>query len=103
MSMAKYLMPPRIYKTITDENPDWYDAALLVSKNPDQEDTGYYSNDNDLKKYVDYLKHIFFDVNMQNSTQPLPGFEHWLAQEEVAHRLSVAPSPFNFALFHFKH
>lgn len=103
MSMAEHLMPQRIYKTITEENPDWYDAALLVSKNPDQEDSGYYSKADDLKKYVDYLKYIFFDVNMQNSTQPLPGFEHWLAQEEVAHRLRVAQSPFNMARFGIKH
>ena len=103
MSMAMHLMPPRIYKTITEENPDWYDAALLVSKNPDQEDTGYYSNGDDLKNYVDYLQDIFFDVNMQNSTQPLPGFEEWLAHKADRRLLTVAPSPFNFALFGVKH
>lgn len=103
MSMTKYLMPDKIYKTITEENPDWWAAALLVSENPDQEDVGYYSKDKNLEIFTKYLQEIFFDVNMQNSTQPLPGFKDSLAQEADRNVLSVAPSPFNLEIFGIKH
>ena len=103
MSMAKYLMPDKIYKTITDENPDWWAAALLASENPDQEDVGYYSNDKNLELFTKNLQEIFFDVNMQNSTQSLPGFKDWLDQEADRNVLGVAPSPFNLEYFGIKH